>query len=397
MSLEWKQLALEEPISEVDLWIRVYWYQGTPVEAQYNSDNQEFTTNLLCIVFPAWAISRWAYATETLENLKIFEIEASGDGSGVATIKLESSENIWIEISGNGRFYDDSAGTTNPTTQREVTSGALRTFYLKQITGTENLTISKSDKLKGIGSQSLTGWVSGSNAPNLIGTLADLSIIESIYITGNNEINGDIQNISNTCTYLNITGSNILTGNIENVPNSLILIYVLGNNRLTGNIEDLPNTLISINIGGINTITGDIQNLPNGLNYLILGGINTVYGDIANITSNLIYLTAIGYNTLNGDVAGLPNGITSVYIAGYNIIGSYTGKTWSTKPGLFYINGNADIDENGIDDLLIDFDADLTWSAGNVITLTGDCEPRTSASDAAVANMISEGATVITN
>lgn len=80
MALDWKQLALEEPVDGVDLWIRVYWYQGTPVEAQYNSTNQEFITNLLGIVFPAWAVARWAYPAGYTPVTNEPEVEQYIDG-----------------------------------------------------------------------------------------------------------------------------------------------------------------------------------------------------------------------------------------------------------------------------------------------------------------------------
>ena len=62
MALTWKQIAIEVPTAATDVWIRVYWYQGTPFLAQYDDVSQEFTGSVNGIVYPAWAVARWAYA-----------------------------------------------------------------------------------------------------------------------------------------------------------------------------------------------------------------------------------------------------------------------------------------------------------------------------------------------
>jgi len=131
----------------------------------------------------------------------------------------------------------------------------------------------------------------------------------------------------------------------------------------------------------------------------IAGGDNTISGDIAYLPSNLVYLGILGQTTLFGDIAHLPSGLAYLNCCGLNTISDYSGKTWTTKPVTFTLipTGAGGLSTAEIDQLLIDFDDDLIWAAGNIITLTGTNAARSAASDAAVTSLQSEGVTVTTN
>ena len=55
-----------------------------------------------------------------LRNEFLIPLKANGDGSGVATIRLQSLETQSIKITGNGKFYTDSAGTTELGTESTI-------------------------------------------------------------------------------------------------------------------------------------------------------------------------------------------------------------------------------------------------------------------------------------
>ena len=118
---------------------------------------------------------------------------------------------------------------------------------------------------------------------------------------------------------------------------------------------------------------------------------------LSNLPVNLTYFRCIGSNTITGNISNLSVNLTYFRCEGNNTISSYTSRFWSTKPGTFILTGLSSLSSTDVDQLLIDFDTDLTWSAGNKITITGNCGARTAASDAAVANMESEGAEISTN
>ena len=152
--------------------------------------------------------------------------------------------------------------------------------------------------------------------------------------------------------------------------------------------------------GANNTLSGDIVSLPAGLTYFVCWGKNILSGDAANLPTGLTYFSCTGYNTLFGDITNLPVGLTYFACVGSNTISNYTTPhTWTTKPSTFKLVPVAPggLSTAEIDQLLIDFDDDLAWSSGNVITLTGANAARSSASDAAVSNMVAEDCTVTTN
>ena len=148
-------------------------------------------------------------------------------------------------------------------------------------------------------------------------------------------------------------------------------------------------------------VDGDLKDVSTltGLTYFRCFGANTITGDIADLPTGLVYFNITGSNTIYGDIGNLPVGLTCFQCYGSNTINAYTSRTWTTKPATFklvpVLPGGLSSAE--IDQLLIDFDNDLTWTSGDVIQLTGANAPRTSASDAAVANITAEGATVTTN
>ena len=186
---------------------------------------------------------------------------------------------------------------------------------------------------------------------------------------------------------------------IANLPSGLTGLDVWGSNTLSGDVTNLPSGLIILSVGGSNTLSGDIANLPSGITTLSMWGSNTLSGDIANLPSGITTLSMWGSNTLSGDIANLPSGLLYVKLLGSNTIADYTSKTWTVKPATFKIVpvSPGGLSTAEIDQLLIDLDDDLTWASGDVITLTGTNAVPSSASDAAVNNMTSEGATVTTN
>ena len=213
------------------------------------------------------------------------------------------------------------------------------------------------------------------------------------------DISFDIANLSSGLTFFSCWGSNTATGDIADLPAGLTYFSCGDNNVVTGDLANLPSGLTHFGCWGSNTATGDIADLPAGLTYFACRGSNTVTGDLANLPSGLTTFSCDGNNTVAGDIADLPDGITHLGFVGSNIIADYSGKAWTTKPAIFYLVpvSPGGLSTAEVDQLLIDLDADLTWASGDVINLTGANAARSSASDAAVANMVAEGATVTTN
>ena len=209
-----------------------------------------------------------------------------------------------------------------------------------------------------------------------------------------------IYNSSFLTKFTMTTGGADISFDIANLPTSLTLFNCHGSNTVSGDIANLPTSLTYFSCHGSNTVSGDITNLSTSLTYFSCSGSNTVSGDIANLPTSLTLFNCHGSNTVSGDIANLPTSLTYFSCHGSNTVSDYTTPhTWTTKPAAFILVpvGAGGLSTTEIDNLLIDFDADLTWASGNVITLTGTNAARSSASDAAVTNMTTEGATVTTN
>ena len=194
-------------------------------------------------------------------------------------------------------------------------------------------------------------------------------------------------------------GANTCHGDIGTLPAGLIVFICCGSNTCHGDIGAAPAGLTYFNCCGSNTCHGDIGAAPVGLTHFYCYGANTCHGDIGAAPAGLTVFICYGSNTCHGDIGAAPVGLTYFVCCGSNTIADYSGKTWTTKPVTFILVpvGVGGLSTAEIDQLLIDFDDDLLWSGGNVITLTGTNAARSAASDAAVASIAGEGATVTTN
>ena len=192
------------------------------------------------------------------------------------------------------------------------------------------------------------------------------------------------------------SGANI-TFDLADLPRGLTDFNCQGSNTVTGDLADLPRGLTYFLCYGSNTITGGLSGLPSVLTHILCTGSNTITGNLSDLPSGFIYFRCAGSNTVTGDLSGLPSELTYFYLTGSNTVSDYPGKTWTTTMTRFVLRGDAALSATEVDQLLIDLDDDLTWSAGDAITITGNCDPPTAAADAAIASLEAEGVTVTVN
>src|SRR5574344_783932 len=156
-------------------------------------------------------------------NEFLIPLKADGNGTGVATIYLQSTENQTINITGAGRFYTDAEGTAGESTSA-VVGTSLTTLYVKLNAGSCYLVLTKADNLSGLGSGSVNVITEATNAPIINGC--------NIGYTLNNIINirliSDTKSLSTgsidscpTLTYFSLYGNTlcVITRSIDNCPN----------------------------------------------------------------------------------------------------------------------------------------------------------------------------------
>ena len=230
-----------------------------------------------------------------------FVLTPTGNGSGVSTLRMTASENTTLTIVGDGaNFYTNSGGTEGQSKTWTITSGALRTIYLK-CTSEAKLVIPEQRLITQWGSSSSDGWVSSTNAATISSAGFPLRNITTVRVAGNNTVSGDLADAPANLAYLYVLGSNTISGSIANAPADLTTLYLLGSNTVSGDIADAPADLATLVITGSNTVTGDIANIPANLTTLYITGSNTIndYTKGKSFANNFNYLRTIGNQGLS--------------------------------------------------------------------------------------------------
>ena len=231
----------------------------------------------------------------------------------------------------------------------------------------------------------------GSNT--LTGDIAALSAsLTLLNVRGSNTLSGDVASLSASLTYLNVQGSNTLSGDVSALPASLTFLQVWGSTTLSGDVAGLPAPLTSLNVQGSNTLSGDVAGLPAPLTSLSVFGSNTLSGDVAGLPAPLTYLRVFGSNTLSGDVAGLPASLTFLSVGGSNTLSASLGTSAGIPTPVSYVNVDNMV-SGSVDNVLEAMAANVgaTKPRGErIVRLSGgSAQPRTTASDAAVATLTS--------
>jgi Leucine-rich repeat (LRR) protein len=298
-----------------------------------------------------------------LRNEFLIPLKADGNGTGVATIRLQSTESQTINITGAGRFYTDAEGTTGESTSA-VVGTSLTPLYVKLNEGSCYLVLTKADKLLGL----------GSNTVNEVYVITEAT--NAPFINGCN-IGYKLHNLISII--VTTTSKSFFICSIDNCPNLIHLI--INANKfcvITGSIDNCKN-LVNLNIRNNlrSALTGTIDSCPN-LSYLTVNGTQLVVftGDIGK---------AVLCNYLN--FSGNESPLTYVT----------RRSNWTSSLRIIHISSAAMTTEM-IDNLFIDIDSSgVLPSSEKLINVNGLCAPVSSASLAARNSLVSKGFTLVYN
>lgn len=137
----------------------------------------------------------------------------------------------------------------------------------------------------------------------------------------------------------------------------------------------------------------------NGLRYFRSTN-NNFHFDIGDLPDGLIIYMNMDSNTCFGNIANLPSSVNYFYNVGLNKVNDYTsGRVWASMMNRVYHRpaSGYGLSSTEVDNLLIDLANVIIWIEYKSIDIAGNNDPRTSASDAAVAILEGKGVTVITN
>ena len=192
-------------------------------------------------------------------------LESTGTGAGVVTFKLMVVEDITLTLDGEGKFYDDLAATVNEGTSRSITTGALRTVYIKVPSGIANLTFSNELAVIKIGETVTNGWLSPANGPMVnISNISKMVNLTNITLSaGSTRVVGDFSGCYTltALTYLNIGSNTIDFDYIKPWPALNCGIYCMLNYNVMTSAQ-VDKVLIAFSLGPFasTTITLDGTN-----------------------------------------------------------------------------------------------------------------------------------------
>jgi len=287
------------PISYVDSVLYLSYTPGYPA-LQDSSEN---------------AVAAWVDSTVT-NNLTaeesyevLWKLRPKGDSTGVATIRLSVSETTTLTLDGVGRFYTNSAGTEGESTSWEITSGALRTRYIKVTDDSSMLTIPDARLITEFGgSSSLRGWQSETNMPTIGGDISKLINLTKLYkgrINAHSTFTGSIDDMSNLTAIFLATTDNI-EGDITSL--NLAFLEVSANTSLVGSFNSSTN-MTRLNLLTTN-FTGDLSNLTSATYRYSSGNLNkltySTHTWAASTTYLLIY-PASGHGWSIGEISTAVN------------------------------------------------------------------------------------------
>lgn len=282
---------------------------ATPATNSYNNTGLESYTKYYYRVKSVKGSNESAYSdAANATTLFYATLTATGTGTGVSTLRLEVSENQTLEItSGNARFYTDAAGTLNESTTWAVTTGAVRTIYLKAASGSSYVNIPIPDAIIGIGKQTSWGYETTGNSPKLVIRPDKLINNKNISLLGIVDLTGDTPE---GLTYVNIQSTSITANFTKSIGNVVQYLRLdVGNNfKFTFN-------------GNLTPVAFYIRLNGNALNYTGL--------DISG-SGNLVTFDLINYRTDKMSSADMVTILTSL-----------TNRT-GTLPSMITINDYAD-------------------------------------------------------
>ena len=191
-----------------------------------------------------------------------------------------------------------------------------------------------------------------------------------------------------------MSGWNTLSGGFVGLTTSIAEFNVSGYNTINGDIADFPlNNLYSFTVTGSNTISGTLASwaASTKITTISITGSNTVSGAVSNIPVNVTSFTLGGYCTLTGDLGDIPSKLVYFVATGRNTISDYTTKTWTVTQMYFQWGPQSGygLSSAEVDQLLIDFADDITWTGSYKMVFISGPNARTSASDAAVTHLTS--------
>jgi hypothetical protein len=351
----------------------------------------------------------WAalYAEQTGGTECIIPLAATGDGSGVLTLRLWSDVANTAKISA-GAFYAELAGTTNLGQSVDMTAGAYTTFYIKlPASTTATLTITYGWALTKWGQPGTEFVVEATNAPKLGG-------LNTKYIPANVTTiliyaNLDAGVVAGTtypwtfATFIFFIGSSMtLSGKTYPWSSATLILFRGSSMTLSGTTYPWTSAIEILFVGDSMTLSGTTYPWTSAIQIWFDGSSMTLSGTTYP-WSSAIYIVFYGDSmTLSADLSTscLTTGNLYLCLAGTGIAVTYpTTRTWpTTMRGIYLRPSSGSMPTADTDRLFIDIDATCTTASGEkALDARGNCGAVTADSFAARTSLATKGFAVSYN
>ena len=373
----------------------------------------------------------WAalYAEQTGGTTCEIPLAATGDGSGVLTIRLWSDVANTATLS-DGAFYGEIGGTTNLGQSVAMTAGQYTTFYIKlPVSTTATLTITYGWALTKWGQSDTECIIEATNAPKLNGfnikyipqnvtTIRINSNLGTSIVTGSTRswtsatfiyFGGDLMAISGTtypwtaATYIIFGGSSMTISGTTYPWTSVTYILFYGSSMtLSGTTYPWPSVTYIYIYGNSMTLSGATYPWTTAATIRFEGSSMTISGTTYPWTSATFIWFAGNSMTLSADLSTscLTTGNLYLFLVGTGIAVAYTTtRIWPTTMRQVYLRPSVgSMPTADIDQLFIDVDSTCTTAnTEKVLDARGSCGAVTAASSAARASLSSKGFAVSYN
>src|SRR5574344_407765 len=266
------------------------------------------------------------------DNKLLIPLAATGNGTGVFTLRLYSTVTSTAYISGIGRFYTDAAGTLGEATSMTLTANALTTLYVRLSSGSAYVIVDNANAIPCFGSDTHGGFhdafTEATNAPKINGMdISYLKYCTAIRIVSNlnlSIIKGSVEGLT-SLTYLALSGTQLTCSGSVAGMTSLTVLYLVGNLlTCSGSVAGLTALTTLILIGSQLTCSGSVAGLT-ALTYLFFSGsLLTCSGSVKNLLKKLTtwYIYGAGLTVYYETPHYFPATIDRYYLASAAITGA---------------------------------------------------------------------------
>jgi len=250
-------------------------------------------------------------------------LSTSGTGTATSRLVMYAASATTATLDGTGRFYSDSAGTSNESTTWNLAAG-WNTIYAKVPSGSSNLLFADRARITKWGQSGATayqGWTPQTNSPSLAVSLNDMNGLASIRWGGSVLLSGFWSSLADTCAYfvVSVAAGSTCSGTWTLSP-SVTYVSLASTTSSVGLSVGAASSLTYLNTAGSSfVITGSVSALTACTTIQCATGVSfNCSGDLSALSALTVLYAPTGSSTLTYPTASgthsWPAGMNQIYL-----------------------------------------------------------------------------------